>query len=363
MEKRIAGIGWLVAVIAFVAALALGFQMMRAYERAARLDNEITALKARFDAAKTQADEAVQKSKEEIDGLHQQIAEIEDKTAKADAPGLAGAQPASAGDLLAGMLSALKPAEDKKEPGSSGSDAKANPMAAMAKMFQGEAGEKVAALGAGMAVDMAYQDLFKEWNLPKDTEAKVREMFRSYMAEQIKASIDMGQKGFSKEAAEKLESEGKARLREQLATVLTPEEMARWEEYESTLDERILEKQYDMQLGMLAPGLTPENRELVRDVLVEEFLAGQQNPRGVTDIQQGIDMQVDALERTRTRLAESGQLDEAQLAEVDKFVTVMGQQMEMARAMFGAVTQNTQPGQDQPTPSEETQPQVPAQGQ
>jgi hypothetical protein len=254
-------------------------------------------------------------------------------------------------------LSHLKPSGSEEGQASEGGDANADPMAAMAKMFQGEAGQKVADYAAGMTADMAYKDLFSQWNLPKDVEEQVREMLKSSMSEQIKASMDMTQKGYNKDEADKLEKAGKARLKEQLAGVLSPQEVAQWEEYEDTLEERILNQQVDMQMGMLASGLTPENRELVRGVLVEETLAAQQGSGRIDNVQQGIDGQLGAFERTRERIAESGQLDEAQLAEFDKFINVMRQQMEMARAMFSTSAQG------QPVPAPAGPSQAPSPGQ
>jgi hypothetical protein len=60
------------------------------------------------------------------------------------------------------------------------------------------------------------------------------------------------------------------RAREVLSKILTADEMATWEDFEEHKAERMMEQTYDMQLGMFAAGLTPENKAMVRDVMVDE---------------------------------------------------------------------------------------------
>jgi hypothetical protein len=117
--------------------------------------------------------------------------------------------------------------------------------------------------------------------------------------------------------------------------VLNPQQLAQWEEYEGGIEQHILSQQYDMQIGMMAPGLTPENREAVVNVLVEEALAAKENmPKSDNMFQAGIDMQGAVMDRTVERITASGQFDEAQMGEVKKFADMWKQQMEMARALF-----------------------------
>jgi hypothetical protein len=326
--------------------MALGIQLLNTRHDVARLRVDLAAKEAAFDVERAKAGKLLDDSNAAVKDLTQRVAELEsgpskDKTAAASSGG-------SVRDLIGGLLSSLKPSGGDEGQSSTGDDAD-NPMGAMAKMFQGESGKKMAEYGASIALDMAYRDLFSQLKLPKDVEDQVRGMFKGYMSEQITASMEMTQKGFNKEEADRLEKDGKARLKEQLATVLNADELAQWEEYESTIDERMLRQQFDMQLGMMAPGLTPENREVVRDALVEELLAMKETTRGITDMQHAIDGQLGAFDRTRDRLAESGQFDEAQLAEVDKYMNMMKQQVEMARAMFGGAAQQ-KPAQPKTTP-------------
>jgi len=335
MEKRISVVGWVAAVILAGAAVALGIQLLDTKHEVARLRVDLAANEAAFDVERANAGKALDDSNAAVKNLTQRVAELESGPPKTTTAGAPSGAAGSARDLISGLLSSLKPSGGDQGESSTGGDAD-SPMGAMAKMFQGESGQKMAEYGASIALDMAYRDLFSQLKLPKEVEEQVREILKSYMSEQIKASMEMAGKGFNKDEADRLEKDGKARLKEQLASVLNADELAQWEEYESTIDERVLKQQFDMQLSMMAPGLTPENHELVRDALVGEILAGKESPRGITDIQQAIDGQLGAFDRTRDRLAESGQLDEAQLAEVDKYMNMMKQQVEMARAMFGA---------------------------
>jgi hypothetical protein len=354
--NRTTGIaGWIVAAVFVAAAVALGVQSLNAKHEVTRLTDGLSAQKTAFDVERAEAGRVLEGSNKTVRDLTQRVTELEGKLAKNDTAGETEASSEASGGLIDRFLSRLKPSGSEKGPSSEGGDTNANPMAAMAKMFQGEAGQKMADYAAGMTMDMAYKDLFSQLNLPKDVEEQVREMLKSNMSEQITASMDMAQKGYNKDEADKLEKAGKARLKEQLAGVLSPQEVAQWEAYEDTIEDRMINQQVDMQLGMLASGLTPENRELVRGVLVEEMLAGKQGAGRIDDVQQAIDGQLGAIERARERLAEGGQLDEAQLAEFGKYVDMMKQQMEMARAMFSTPAQGqpAQAGQSQaPSPGQ-----------
>lgn len=341
MDKRIAALGWGIAVLALVA---VGVQYVMFMSAQKALHDELDVNATRIKKLTHSDQEHAGEITKENNDLKRQLEELKQKLAQAETPPEAPKPEALPPNLLEGLLSSLKgsetgAAQDKK--------ADANPMGALAKMFEGESGEKMAEYGAGMAVNMAYDDLLKGWNLPAEKEQQVRDAFKSYLSEQIKASMAAAREGGDKKTLKQIEDEGKARLRQQLATILTPEELAQWEEYEGTIDEHMLEKQYDMQLGMFAPGLSAENREIVRDTMVEEFLARKETAENMTDVAQGIDLQMDVFQQARERLAEGGQLDEAQLAELDKFITAMNAQMEMARGLFGAAQQNTQ-GTSQP---------------
>lgn len=62
-------------------------------------------------------------------------------------------------------------------------------------------------------------------------------------------------------------------LRTQLETILTPEQLAEFDAYEENLPAHMLRRSTRMQLQMFAGELTEENRELVTEILVEEFSA------------------------------------------------------------------------------------------
>ena len=103
---------------------------------------------------------------------------------------------------------------------------------------------------------------------------------------------------------------------------------------------------------LLAGGLTPENRTLARDVLVEEMMAGGFDPNARENSTGGyVAAQQAAIERARERLAPA--LSEDQLVHFDNFALDMQEQMAMPESEtseeFSAARFLLKPGRDYET--------------
>jgi len=134
-------------------------------------------------------------------------------------------------------------------------------------------GERMADAQMGMIADMAYQDLFNELSLPPDVRATVKNAVVASMTEARKATMKALQS--NDQTAKQMhaqELDRKAVLRSELAALLTPEELAAWDDYEPVADQILYEKLVDGQLNMLASGLSSENRTLASQVMAEELV-------------------------------------------------------------------------------------------
>jgi hypothetical protein len=219
-----------------------------------------------------------------------------------------------------------------------------NPLADMLSMFSGEEGKNMARMSAQFSVPAMYGELFKELNLPPETEAQVREILIDSMAEQVSQGFDaMNGKADSEEMRKNMEAHGQ-KLRAELATVLTADELAVFDEYEANKEQRMLESSIDVQLTMFAKGLTEENRTLLRDVIVEEMTAQgtwMNNPESYANPGGAIDRQITAFRTARDRVVPA--LPEDQAAHVDAFIEQMEGMMDTQRQVVEMfMNQNTE---------------------
>ena len=207
----------------------------------------------------------------------------------------------------------------------------------LSSMFGGEGGKQLADYSARMTVNMYYGDLFRELNLSPETEQQVRDIITRHMTDQMAQGMEMLKQDSGPETVKMMEEEATKRLRDELSQVLTLEEMALWDEYQETMQERVLDQTYEMQLSMFASGLTPESREIVRQAIVDEMLATSPHTLQYPQTTEGaletaFDIQRDAFARARARVAE--QLSEDQLAHFDRFIDTQEQMVEMALQMM-----------------------------
>jgi hypothetical protein len=228
--------------------------------------------------------------------------------------------------------------------GKSGGDGKGAPKGkgfakALSGMFEGENGQQMAELSAKMAIDMQYADFFKELDLNPDTEQQVRDIMQTTMAEQMTKGFESLGDGFDASAMEDSAADTTDVMRDRLSEVLDGNQMAIWEEYEDTKQERMLATQYDMQLSMFASGLTEENRALAIGTIVDEVLAMQESRRNDPNVERNmrteLDAQLQAFDSARERLALH--LDDRQIAQFDRFIEQQRASMEVAMNMMGGL--------------------------
>lgn len=213
----------------------------------------------------------------------------------------------------------------------------------LARMFEGPQGEAMAENAASMMLNMQYNDLFAGWSLPRDAEEQVRAIFKRYMKEQVQRGMrflkEKPERAVVKADMEALD----AQMREELAQILTPEQMAEFEAYEEGIPARMLEQSYDMQLRMFGAGLTEENREFVKQVLVDEMLAYQPDPRDMPDPEQMREFLAHQDEVYNHVLEQvSAQMDEEQVHIVERFIEQQRAAVEYAGGFMGEMFGNAE---------------------
>ena len=110
-----------------------------------------------------------------------------------------------------------------------------------------------------------------------------------------------------------------AYLREQLAAIMKAAEIASFDHYEATFQQRQLRNNFTLQLSRVAGGLTEANREIVLEVLMRHMGANQEQVQTSNrDAGDESQRQLQALMNARMEIA--GQLDDAQLQEAEKFL-------------------------------------------
>ena len=119
-----------------------------------------------------------------------------------------------------------------------------------------------------MMTEMQYGNFISSLDVSPETREEVRDLITGSLKETFDAVYE-GDEEPSSEFGMLSNSE----LRTQLETLLTPEQLADFDAYEENLSEHMMRQSTNMQLQMLAGGLTEENRELITEILVEEFSA------------------------------------------------------------------------------------------
>lgn len=174
----------------------------------------------------------------------------------------------------------------------------------------------------GTRVDQATQEI-------QDLEARVAKL---QVAADETASPEEEQP--SEALKTMMEAHGR-KLRADLATVLTADELAVFDDYEANKERRMLESGLDVQLTMFAKGLTEENRDMFRDVIIEEMTAqgySTNNPENYTNPGGAIERQMTAFQTARDRVVPV--LPEDQAAHVDAFIRQMENMMSAQQEML-----------------------------
>jgi len=311
--------------------------------KVARLRAEVAGLKQQMDTMV--AREELQTTQRTIDELERRVASLQSEVESVTRAAKVPASAAEESEPLSGLLETLASLADeaKSEGGDKGI------AGLLSAIFSGESGKLLADFGAPMMVDMQYSELFEQLNLPPEKEQQVRQIIAEHKKEELDEAMKMLEDGLEHDAAGTIEQNADERLRDKLSRVLTTEEMALWEEYEETMPERMLRQNLDMSLSMFAPGLTPENRQIFRDAVIDEMYAEGTETPGVPEtpeaaFETAIDSMLGEYERARARIAD--QLDEQQLGILDQFIESQEQMFEMSRGMieglFGPLSESEQ---------------------
>lgn len=132
--------------------------------------------------------------------------------------------------------------------------------------------ERVVNAQLGMIGDIAYRPFYDELDLPQET----RDALRPLVAEAMNRSRLASEKAMREgnvpvREIKRIEDEADAWLAEEVAGILTPEQVAGWDAYQDYAEQILYEYLLDGQLTMLSQGLTPENRKVVKEVFAEEL--------------------------------------------------------------------------------------------
>jgi hypothetical protein len=131
------------------------------------------------------------------------------------------------------------------------------------------------------------------------------------------------------EGMDKTQKDKDALMKKELASVLSPDQLATFDEYEKHLPERMLENSYATQLSMMSPSLTPENRTRTVQVIIEEMRPGLDPNQSTQQAMQMQSFQQEAFARARDRLAQ--ELEADQLAQVDSFIAQQQMMQQMGK--------------------------------
>jgi len=342
-ESRSRILSWVVLVVAAAACFWVAENTRNIKGLRTQIDtvnDQLTGIQAAIASIPSRT--ALDKVYDEIAMLREELVHIEDElasAARAEETAVAD-NVVDMDDMMAGLFEAVADNErDDKD------DEKQGFGGMFSKMFSGEQGKKMAEYSARASVDMLYGGFFDEVDLPEDVADQVREVITSSMTEQITLGMEMAKGGLDSTGQKDTEKDRTERLRTDLAQLLTADELAIWDEYEATKEERMLTRQYDMQLGMFAGGMAPENRELAADILVDEILAlddRERDPDAAKGMRAQLDGQRQAFANARERLAEY--VDEKELAHFDRFIEQQESALDMAAEIMSEMRgQKTKP--------------------
>lgn len=327
--------GWIIAVLALVAAGGILAWGLKSADKAAQLQAELQQMQAQL-AAK---DQQIKQQTEEIAKLKQPPPTVSEKLAE-----LGQSSADYVKNAVTKAMASLAESMPKNKDGQP--QPQSDAQSPLVQMFSGEKGKELAKYSARMNISMQYGDLFTQLKLPPDVEQKAKDIIENHLASQITSSMEAVQNKRTPEEMQQAKKDMDAKFRAELAGVLNKDELAVFDEYEAALPQKMVAKSIDMQLSMFTD-MPQETRNRARDVLVEEYMnvgvgnagMGVPNP---ADAQGMVARQQQALNQARDRLAQ--EFDADQMAQVDRLVTQLNQMLEMsAQFMPGNKPANAAP--------------------
>ena len=207
-----------------------------------------------------------------------------------------------------------------------------NPMAAM---FAGEAGEQMMRAGAKTALTTQYHDLFTTLDLPQERADALREVLQAHLETQAMAGLAM----MRGEPIEDNTTPHTEELKDAVAEVLTPEEMALFEQYQDEIPARVMRQQFDLQIGMMAPGMEAETRQYTVDVLVDHMMADNGDAFDATSMTPDLSAIRAHYEAAATQL--ETELAPEDMAQVEGFLEQLNLGLDMAANLMGQNNSDT----------------------
>jgi hypothetical protein len=303
--------GWVIAMIAIVLAGLLGQQL-----KAARAERD--AIAQQLAARNKQVEDMVRLEKEAKAKSNALQQELEETIAAMDVP-----------EGESGLIT-----EDGALAGSDAPESAPAPPTFfdhLAGMMKGERGAALAKSSSNIQARAHYGKLFKELNLPPDVEERAIGVVAAKYESEMLAGVDMLSGGtVDPEKAKQEGAEADKRMREELSTILSPDELAQYDEYQAELPRHVLEQQFEMQLTMFGSSLPEESRTLITQTLVEETLSvmpdfGKPGSNANTNPASIFETQLTVIDRARERLA--AELDENEFAQAERFLNQQQEQM------------------------------------
>lgn len=190
---------------------------------------------------------------------------------------------------------------------------------------------------------LVYADLLNGLELETAAKETLRELLIDSQMEEVALQAYASRAGdvTGRQYGEWIANE-RARVSAEIRELLSDEDYAAWEAYQATVDERALDVTFENQLRAFSSGLTPENRDLVIAVGVEEFIAEQDaiyQSDEVYTAQDPYTYQIRAMDRMRERLQPV--MEEEQYGEVVNWLD-MGE-----RLMNQAIENASEDGDDE----------------
>lgn len=341
MNRAMGMAGWLAALLALAGAGGLYYQMQESRRAAeereaasmaaqAELNRQMAALREEMEAMKAAA-EQTPPAAPGLDpaGLLKSLVKGIDESG--------GGDPANPGqqllEILGGEDSPL--AAFGKMLATEGEDAGAEAgeqfVKGMMKMVGGEMAESFMEPMIDMQMETQYAPLFEELGLDTATEDQVREIYSRHMREAARATMDLFTGDADLTGIVDMTEQSNERIRAELESVLTPEQLEQVDAYEAALPERMAREAYDTQLRMFAPGLDTETRDFAAQVFAEESAAAQE--QSSADGLNPIAAEAAANQRALARLA--NELDPEQYRRVERFVEQQERINAWAENLFG----------------------------
>lgn len=159
-----------------------------------------------------------------------------------------------------------------------------------------------------------YAGLFELLNLPHDRRAQVENIITGILEEQFRDTLGRLKNGDAPDAPH---TDYAQRIKDELGTVLSFDELAVYEEYEATMEDRALRQGFDTQLSIFAQDLSLENRALYLDAIAEEANAASRAdgaPLDARDFMANTEILEAALARVQ------GSIDEEQLGVLRAYI-------------------------------------------